>query len=311
MSRYEMLPAHPFHDFLYSVAGREIRMGDTITFLSEVDLTEVEQVRAATAMRGASKPTYTAFVAKAVALALREFPYANRRLYRRFWLPFSRLRLQQFNSCDITVAVERHLPETAAGVFIDVLRDVDRKSLLEITAWLRALAACDATNNRQWREVLWLVTRLPAWLSSLLARLPLLFPRLWCKYRGGAALISSPAKYGVDVVVGAWSAPLGVSFGLVKDRPVVRAGKVVPCRTFTLTLNWDRRVMAGAQAAFFYKRVVDLLEHALTELAPPDVAPQEKAPAFRVMRRERIQRESLAQVAVEAVAENHGTSTSD
>src|SRR5206468_3362367 len=91
---------------------------------------------------------------------------------------------------------------------------------------------------------------------------------LWVKWRGGAVLVSSPAKYGVDVVVGSWSHPLGVSFGLVKPRPVVRDGAVVARTTFTLTLNFDRRVMAGAQAARFFRRVVERLERAETELAP-------------------------------------------
>ena len=93
-------------------------------------------------------------------------------------------------------------------------------------------------------------------------------------------LVSSPAKYGVDVVVGTWSHPLGVSFGLVKPRPVVRGTEIVACLTFALTLNFDRRVMAGAQAARFFKRMVDLLEHAETEMAPygspEDTAPQRR-----------------------------------
>lgn len=304
MNTYAILPGHPFNDFVRTVVGREIRMGDTITFLSEVDLTEVEQLRAASATQGANKPTYTAIVSKAVALALRKFPYANRRLHRRFWLPFSRVRLQQFTSCDVTVAVERNLPGTEVATFIDILRDVERKDLAEITRELRALSVCDETNNRQWRELKWIVTRLPAWLTSaLVTRLPLLFPGLWARYRGGAALISAPCKYGVDVIVGAWTAPLGISFGLVKDRPVVRAGKVVPCRTFTLTLNWDRRVMAGAQAARFYKRIVDILEHARTEIAPPAALPRKDDPAFRMLCGRSMQREYQTVVSVEAGAE--------
>ena len=43
--------------------------------------------------------------------------------------------------------------------------------------------------------------------------------------------------------------------------------------TFTLILNFDRRVMAGAQAARFFKRMVDLLEHAETALALAPRAP--------------------------------------
>ena len=60
---------------------------------------------------------------------------------------------------------------------------------------------------------------------------------------------------------------IGISFGLVKPRPIVRGTDIVACPTFTLTLNFDRRVMAGAQAARFFKRIIDVLERAETELA--------------------------------------------
>jgi pyruvate/2-oxoglutarate dehydrogenase complex dihydrolipoamide acyltransferase (E2) component len=68
--------------------------------------------------------------------------------------------------------------------------------------------------------------------------------------------------------VGSWPSPLGVSFGLVKARPVVRAGQIVACPTFNLVVNFERTIMAGAQAARFFKRIVDILEHAQTEMAP-------------------------------------------
>jgi hypothetical protein len=152
--------------------------------------------------------------------------------------------------------------------FADVLRDADVPSLDAITGWLHELARCDTATNREWCLFNHLVTRLPHWLFRLVARLPLLVPRLWVRHRGSAVLISSPARYGVDVVATSWAWPLGISFGLVKDRPVVREGQVVACPTFVLTLNFDRRILAGAQAAHFFQRIVEILEHAVTELTP-------------------------------------------
>jgi pyruvate/2-oxoglutarate dehydrogenase complex dihydrolipoamide acyltransferase (E2) component len=262
-SSYAIEPRNKFFDAVRSIVEFEMRPGNTVTFLSEVDLTEVEQLRGAADGR---KPSYTAFVAKAVALALREFPYANRRLCRRFWLPFVGPRLQQFHDCDVAVACERDEAEVAT--FADVLRNADRRSLAEITTWLHALATSDETTNQQWRDFSRIIMRLPHWLSTLLIRMPYFVPSLWVKYRGGPVLISSPAKYGVDIVAATWSWPLGISFGLVKQRPVVRGQEVVARPTFHLTLNFDRRVMAGAQAARFFKRITDLLEHAATEMAP-------------------------------------------
>jgi pyruvate/2-oxoglutarate dehydrogenase complex dihydrolipoamide acyltransferase (E2) component len=263
---YVVEPKNKFFEVIRAIAEYEIRPGNTVMFVAEVDLTEVQRVRQAA---GPRKPSYTAFVVKAVALALREHPYANRRVWRRSWLPFLfGPRLQRFHRCDVAVAVERDFPGAESIAFMDILRDADGLSLAKITEELHDLAVCDVTNNRQWREFATLVGRLPSWLSTLLIRMPNYLPSFWVKYRGGAALVSSPAKYGVDVVAGAWTHPIGVSFGLVKPRPVVRDDVVVPCTTFALTLSFDRRVMAGAQGARFFKRMVDLLERAETEMAP-------------------------------------------
>lgn len=211
---YEIEPKNKYFEAIRAIAEYEIRPGNTVTFLSEVDLTEVERVRALAT--GGPRPSYTAFVVKAVALALRDFPYANRRVCRRPWLPFSGPRLQKFHNCDVAVACERDIPGAESIAFLDILRDADRLSLTEITAALHDLAVCDLSTNKQWREFSTLVAWLPSCLSTLLIRLPCLVPRLWSKYRGGAVLVSSPAKYGVDVVAGAWTHPLGVSFGLAK-----------------------------------------------------------------------------------------------
>jgi hypothetical protein len=261
---YQIAPRNRFFDANLAIVEYEVRQIVGVTFFAEVDLTEVERVRAAAPTR---KPSYTAFVAKAVARALREFPYPNGRVCRRWWLPFSRARLQQFTHCDVAIACERNLPGMEAVAFADILRDADHLSLEQITDWLHELSVCDPDTNKQWRDFTRIIRWLPRWLSNLLIRLPCFFPSFWVKYRGGAALISSPAKYGVDGVAATWCWPLGFSFGIVKQRPVVRDDRVLPCPTFTLTLTFDRRLMAGAQAARFLKRIVDLLEHAETELA--------------------------------------------
>jgi pyruvate/2-oxoglutarate dehydrogenase complex dihydrolipoamide acyltransferase (E2) component len=261
---FEVEPKNKFFEVNRAIVESEIRPGNTVSLVAEVDLTEVERIRAA----AARKPSYTSFVAKAVALALRDFPYANRRVCRRLWPPLLGTRLQKFHRCDVAVAVERDFPGAESTAFIDVLRDADRASLAEITEALADLATCDVTTNKQWREFSGVIRRLPSWLSPLLIRLPCFVPGLWVEWRGGAALISSPAKYGVDMVVGSWPYPLGISFGLVKPRPVVRDGAIVARPTFALTLNFDRRVMAGAQGARFFKRIVERLERAESEMEP-------------------------------------------
>jgi pyruvate/2-oxoglutarate dehydrogenase complex dihydrolipoamide acyltransferase (E2) component len=275
-------PDNRFFQANRGIVESEIRPGRTVTFISEVDLSAVERVRSAVAA-GHPRPSYTAFVVKAVALALQQHPYANRRVARRWWWPFSP-RLQRFAASDVAVAVERDVPGAESVAFVDIARAADAASLDDLTAWLRDLATCDVNTNRQWRDFSGVIRRLPNFLSKWLIRSPYFSPRLWERYRGGAALVSSPAKYGIDTIVASWSWPLGVSFGLVKERAVVIDGAVAARPTFNLILNFDRRIMAGAPAARFFKRLVEILEHADVELAgaaldaPP--APATKPPAI-------------------------------
>ena len=250
-------PVRQFDRLNRSLVESEIEFGRTVHFTAEIDLTEIERVREAAAS-GAQRPTYTAFVAKAVAIALREFPYANRRLFRPLGLPFLPY-FQSFKSTDVAVAIERNIEGQAAVAYIEVLRDVHAQTLEELTEKLRVFSTTDVTNSRQWRDFSRLATSFPAPLASFIVRLPRHFPSMWQKYRGGAVLISSPAKYGVDGVVAAWTHPLGLTFGLAQKKALVRNDEVVAAMAFTFAMNWDRRVMAGAQAARFFARICELL----------------------------------------------------
>lgn len=254
MNTHTILKNNAFFQVNRVLVETEINAGIAVTFMGEVDLTEIELVRTKMCDK---RPSYNAFVAKAVAIALQELPYANRRVWKRW--PWG-TRLQQFHGSDVAVAVERDIPDAEGVAFVDIMRDTQHASLEEITAWLRELSKADETNNEQWRDFSKLV-KLPRFLASFLAGLPVKLPGMWCRYRGGSVLISAPTRYGVDSVVGTWPWPLGVSYGLAKDRPVVRDGKVVVARTFNLVVNFDRRIMAGGPAARFFKRLVELLEH--------------------------------------------------
>jgi len=259
---FNILNPHKFFDVNATIVEREIRSGITVSLTMEVNLTNIETIRA----NGKKKPSYTAFVAKAVAMALKEYPYANRRILRKSWVPFRGNRLQQFTTCDFAIACEKNLPDIEVSTFIDILRDTDKQSVAEINDWLHALAKSDETTNKQWREYKTLIFKTPGWVAKFVINLPIYFPSLWNKWRGGAVIISSPAKYGVDIMSGSWMNPLGVTFGYVKKRPFVKDNEVVVCPTFFFSLNFDRRVMAGAQAARFFKRIVDILENAEIEM---------------------------------------------
>ena len=270
MDKSSVEPVRQFNRLNQSLVESEIDFGRTVHFIAEIDLTEIERVRD----RGRSaalRPTYTAFVAKAVALALLEFPYANRRLFRPLWLPFLSY-FQSFRGTDIAVAIERNIEGQAAVAYIEVLRDVHRQTLEELSEQLRAFSSTDVTNSAAVARLLAPGHLVPA--ADRFAHRPSAPPLpedVAERYRGGAVLISSPAKYGVHGVVAAWTHPLGVTFGLAQKKPIVRNDEVVAAMAFTFAMNWDRRVMAGAQAARFFARICELLQHPdeLTAVARP------------------------------------------
>ena len=128
-----------------SLVESEIQFGRTVLFSAEIDLTEIDRIRRA-AVPGQA-PSYTAFVAKAVARALAEFPYANRRIYRPLGLPFLSY-FQAFRDTDVAVAVERDLPGEHATAYMEVLRNVDRLTLADITSALRTVSTQSSAPGR-------------------------------------------------------------------------------------------------------------------------------------------------------------------
>lgn len=237
-----------------SIVETEIDLSSTVTMINEVDLSKIEQFRS---VSKESKFSYTVFVAKAIGKALNEFPEINRRFYRPFFF-FPRI-FQRFSNVDIAIASEITDPKMAHVAYIDVLRDVQSKSLLEIQDWL--LNFRNTSSVQQWKSFSGIIEKLPYFMAKVIIKMPTWIPSLWVRYRGGACTISSPSKYGVDSLVACWASPIGVSFGFVKKRVVFKNGQTEAVPTFNLTLNLDRRMISGAQGAKFMSRVCQILEN--------------------------------------------------
>ena len=94
MNSHTILKNNAFFQLNRSLVEKEIKPGVTVTFLGEVDLTGIKQLRE---QMGDKRPSYTALVAKAVAIAMQEHPYANRRVWKRW--PWG-TRMQQFIGSD-------------------------------------------------------------------------------------------------------------------------------------------------------------------------------------------------------------------
>ena len=185
-----------------------------VTQFDAADITDLEAFRKdqkARAEREGVKLTLLAFLLKAAAAALEEFPDLNSAMAA----DGENLIRRKF--CHIGVAVD-----TEGGLVVPVIRDVDRKSVFQIAADLGDVSE-RARAGKLKREDL----------------------------EGGCFSISSLGGIGGTAFTPIVNAPevaiLGVS--RAETKPVWRDGEFVPRLMLPLSLSYDHRVIDGAVAA--------------------------------------------------------------
>ena len=195
-----------------------------VTQFDEADITELDAFRGAQkeeAARKQVKLTFLPFVVKAITAALREFPHFNASLDRT---GESLIVKRYFH---IGVAVD-----TENGLLVPVIRDADRKGLFELAAELEDLST--RARSRRLR---------PADLQ------------------GGSFSISSLGGIGGTFFTPLVNHPevaiLGVS--RMAWKPVWKDGAFVPRLLLPLSLSYDHRVIDGAHAVRFTRRLAELL----------------------------------------------------
>jgi pyruvate dehydrogenase E2 component (dihydrolipoamide acetyltransferase) len=166
--------------------------------------------------------TLTGFILKAAALALAEHPTFNGTLDAAA----GQLIVKRYVHLGVAVATDR-------GLIVPVLRDVDKKSVLELARELGALA-------RRVREG-------KATLDDL---------------RGGTFTITNIGALGgtgaIPIINYPEVAILGVARG--RQEPVVREGRIEPRLLLPLSLTFDHRVADGADGARFASAIIRRLE---------------------------------------------------
>lgn len=165
--------------------------------------------------------TLDLLAARCVARSLQEYPQLNASLTLAGIVVHDRI--------DVGIALDAE-----PGLIVAVLRDTATRPLLDLAkSWseLRARALAG--------------TATPAELT------------------GGTFTITNLGHLGVGfftpIINPGEAAILGI--GRVAERPVVRDGRVVPARTMILSLTFDHRIVDGAPAARFLRRVCEMIEH--------------------------------------------------
>jgi len=187
-----------------------------VTQFDEADITEFEQFRKDLAEEGKKrqvKVTMLAFLLKACAGGLREFPEFNASL------DVSKENLILKKYYNIGVAVD-----TPNGLVVPVIKEVDKKGLFELAANLGEISQKARDGKLSPTEI-----------------------------QGAGFTISSLGGIGGTAFTPIVNAPevaiLGVSRS--KMQPVYREGEFVPRLMLPLSLSYDHRVIDGAMGARF------------------------------------------------------------
>ncbi len=195
--------------------------------VEEADLTELvalrERLKGEAEAQGV-KLTFLPFILKAVVRALKKWPMLNTSLDEER----QEIVYKKYYHIGIAVATE-------AGLLVPVVRDVDRKSLLELAKETQALAEKARTGRLTPEEVTgstFTVTN----IGSV----------------GG--LMSFPIIHTPDAAI------LGVHS--IRKRPwVLKDGSIGVREIIYLSLSFDHRLVDGREAALFTREVVRLLEN--------------------------------------------------
>jgi pyruvate dehydrogenase E2 component (dihydrolipoamide acetyltransferase) len=195
------------------------------TFVEECDATELKATRARLAPEAQTqgvKLTLLPFVVKAVVGALRHHPLLNASLDDGA----QEIVLRRYYNIGIATA-------TDSGLVVPVVKDADRKSLLDVARDIDRLAS-EARAGKSKLEDLQGSTFT---ITSLGAR-------------GG--LLATPIINYPEVAI------LGVH--QIKERPVVRNGQIVIGEVMLVSLSFDHRVVDGHVGAAFAYDVIGYLE---------------------------------------------------
>jgi 2-oxoisovalerate dehydrogenase E2 component (dihydrolipoyl transacylase) len=195
------------------------------TYVEEIDVTELEALRAQlNAKWGAARGRLTLLplLARAIVLAVREFPQVNARFDDEAGI------VTRHGAVHIGIATQ-----TDAGLMVPVLHHAEARDLWANAAEIARLADA-ARTARATREELSGSTITISSLGAL----------------GG--IVSTPVINYPEVAI--------VGVNRIVERPMMRGGAVVPRLMMNLSSSFDHRVVDGAHGAEFVQALRGLLE---------------------------------------------------
>ncbi len=196
-----------------------------VTQFGKADVTEMERLRQhykSDAERAGGCLSLMAILIKAVAGALKVFPRFNASV------DTERNELVIRKYCNIGIAMD-----TARGLVVPVMRDVERKNVIELSVDLRRITDKARAGKLDVADM-----------------------------RGGCFTISNAGALGGDLFTPIVNWPEVAILGMARARTaaVQRDGAFVPRLLLPLCLSYDHRVLDGADGVRFMRWLIEVLE---------------------------------------------------
>lgn len=202
-----------------------------VTHFDEADVTSFEPLRLKfddKVKEQGGRLTLTVLTLKAVVSGLKKYPQFNASLDEKN----GEIVFKHFFNIGIAVATER-------GLIVPVIKDVDKKSIIELARELKDIAEKTRSGKIE------------------LDRL-----------QGGTFTITNIGAIGGTSMSPMINYPECAILGMAKakDKPVVREGKIEIGTIMPLALSFDHRIADGAEAAYFVRHIIERLEDPFTLL---------------------------------------------
>lgn len=202
-----------------------------VTHFDEADVTSFEPIRVKhdpKVNEHGGRLTLTVLTLKAVVSGLKKYPQFNASLDEKN----GEIVFKNFFNIGIAVATDR-------GLIVPVIKDVDKKSIIELSKELKDIAEKTRSGKIE------------------LDRL-----------QGGTFTITNIGAIGGTSMSPMINYPECAILGMARaaEKPVVRSGKIEIGTIMPLALSFDHRIADGAEAAYFVRHIIERLEDPFTLL---------------------------------------------
>lgn len=227
------------------------RQFSPILISTEVDLSKIQKLFKS-CQNNICKVGYTSMVVKSAADSINQSGIGNLSIRQ-----YPTKRIITFKSLSAKVTVEREV-DGIPVVFPGLIENVDQLTVLEIEQILRYYSETPIGEIPLFKKIL-RMDRYPAFIRNIWIKTTALRTEGLHKLLGSFT-VTSLGKYGIDVFFPLIASTITLGVGAVKDRPVVKTGKIVIHPVITLNLIFDHRVVDGANAARLLEMIRKRLE---------------------------------------------------